>query len=77
MEYIVEKRIEDFEFWGGAIQIAKMINEFDNADECWDVLEETVKNWGELPTKTEINDFIWFDALDWLRETELIPDEED
>lgn len=71
MKVCKEIRLRDFEFWGGAKEIAKLITseEFDQIEES---MEEISDIWGE----TEINDFFWFDT-NWIAIFLGFKDEED
>lgn len=45
--------------WGGAIDTLNRINEFNKEDEFMAHLEE---QWlDEMPTMTQINDYLWFE----------------
>ena len=57
MEYIVNKPLRDFEFWGGAKDRAQQLE----PDEL-DLLEDELEYFFEdIPTDTQINDLFWFD----------------
>lgn len=60
----------DFSFWGGAEAWFKCIVE-EGGNEAVDFLDEYLSDYGSL-TKTDINDFIWFDAYDFLIENGYI-----
>ena len=69
--FVEEVELKNFKFWAGAVAVAERINELDNADECWNFLEQYFAyegNDNEPPTATEVNDMVWFDALDILTE---------
>lgn len=69
MNYSVEFNIEKFEFWQGAKNVVKIIKEkYGNLDELNDLILVVFD--GQLPSETEINDFVWFDAIDMLNENE-------
>ena len=57
MSIITETRLRDFEFWGGAVPVAKRLTarEFDILEQ-W--LEEDCEAWHAV----DINDFFWFDT---------------
>ena len=57
MKVYEESSLNDFEFWGSAIQTAKYLT-----DDEIDAIEENLNelNSGGM-SKTEINDFFWFD----------------
>lgn len=45
--------------WSGALDTLKDIEEADKEDELMYLLEEIFN--GEIPTETEVNDFLWHD----------------
>ena len=45
--------------WSGALDTLKDIEEADKEDELMYLLEEIFN--GDIPTKTEVNDFLWFE----------------
>jgi hypothetical protein len=45
--------------WSGALDTLKDIEEADKEDELMYFLEEIFN--GEIPTETEVNDFLWFE----------------
>lgn len=47
--------------WSGAIQTLEVINSNNLEEEFMSYLEEALFM-GELPTMTELNDYLWFDA---------------
>ena len=60
-----EKKLKDFNFWGGAVGHARKLtaDELDRLDDMIDQLD------GEPWTVTEVNDAFWFDfenLCDWL-----------
>ena len=75
MKVTFEVELKNFEFWAGAARVADEINERDNWAECWDALEEYL-DCGEDLDETAVNDFVWFDAMDMLREWDLVEPEE-
>jgi hypothetical protein len=66
MEYSVEFDINTFEFWGGARQVMKLVREEDLLEDAETLIETAFE--GETPTKTQINDYVWFYLEDDLRE---------
>lgn len=65
--YIREENVRSVDFcdlqnncWGGAVSTIKIIEENGKGSELIDLLE--VIYCDELPTETELNDFLWFDA---------------
>lgn len=81
MRYIVENDcdLRDFPFWSGAQQTADIINEMPHGELIWDDLEHIICGFGDSDerelTDTEINDYVWFEALEqiivWAREGDL------
>ena len=54
-----------FEFWGGALSRVETINNVfgsDGVDELCDFVAMYFEDYEELPTATEINDFVWFEV---------------
>lgn len=45
--------------WSGAIDTLNTIGEHMKEDELMDLLEEVFE--GDIPTATEVNDFLWFE----------------
>ena len=70
MTMTIEKKLRDFDFWGGAaINAAKLTPE--ELDRLEAELEEINELNGDGPMSiTEVNDFMWFDfeniCKDWL-----------
>lgn len=80
MRYYVETPLEEFAFWSGAKYVADLINEQPNASEIWAYLENYLNDCGELSeglSETNVNDFLWFDAEDFIKEAGLIKNDED
>ncbi|SFB10052.1 hypothetical protein [Selenomonas ruminantium] len=48
--------------WSGATQVLEKIEEDGRENEAMGIIEETF--YGEVPTDTQVNDFIWFDLAD-------------
>jgi hypothetical protein len=61
MNYSVNRKLANFDFWAGAVAVAEVItySEFQLIEEC---IEDV---FGDGVTETQINDIFWF-------ETELI-----
>jgi len=58
MKIITETSLSDFEFWGGAVDVAKRLTKSE-----FDIVETYLEqNYSEGLTDTEINDFFWFDT---------------
>ena len=67
--------------WSGAVDTLNTISKHDKEDEFMQYLEEVFSD--DIPTDTEVNDFIWFEddaifeALDINLEDEEEPEEEE
>ena len=67
--------------WSGAVDTLNTISKHDKEDEFMQYLEEVFSD--DIPTKTEVNDFIWFEddaifeALDINLEDEEEPEDEE
>lgn len=65
MKVYEEISLNDFEFWGSAIQTAKYLT-----DDEMDAIEENLNELNpDGMSKTDINDFFWFDddtIAEWL-----------
>lgn len=59
MKYTVEFNIRDFEFWSGGKDTFDEYVRQDRLSELEQMIEDAF--FGTTPTKTEINDFVWFD----------------
>lgn len=59
MEYRKEFRLDEFEFWSGA---KGRYDEFFEQDKL-KLLEDSIETAfeGQVPTDTDINDYVWFD----------------
>lgn len=60
--------------WSGAIDTLKTIEENNMEEELIQLLDENF--WNEIPTMTEVNDFLWFED-EYIFETLGINEEED
>ena len=60
MKYQVEESIHNFEFWSGAKDTIEELTH-DEMNKLEELIEEIFDNGDELPTDTEINDFVWFE----------------
>lgn len=70
MYYKVDFNINEFKFWAGAQKFIDECIENDWLDDLERLIEEEFK-WSEddeIPTDTQINDFVWFDAPDLLED---------
>ena len=70
MTMTIEKKLRDFNFWGGAATNAAKLT-FEELDRLEAELEEINESNGDGPmSTTEVNDFMWFDfesiCQDWL-----------
>lgn len=67
--------------WSGAVDTLNTISKHDKEDEFMQYLEEVFSD--DIPTETEVNDFIWFEddaifeTLDINLEDEEEPEEEE
>lgn len=53
--------IADFEAWSGAVKVLEKIEEAGKMDELNEIVEELFP---DGCSETELNDYLWFDALD-------------
>lgn len=60
----MEMDLNNFEFWSGAKETFRIIEENDKVDECQQLLEELYPNG---MSDTQLNDLFWFDD-EWLFE---------
>ena len=58
MRYQAEESIHNFQFWSGAKDTIAELT-YDEMDSLEQLIEEIF--YGELPTDTQINDFVWFE----------------
>ena len=61
MEYKQDFDIDNFPFWSGACDTIKDVREAGKMDELGSLIEEVLGISDEIPTDTQINDFVWFD----------------
>ena len=60
MEYKVDFDVQNFPFWSGAKDRTENLT-YDQLEELGSYIEQNLDNGdGEIPTDTEINDFVWF-----------------
>lgn len=70
----VKMEIESFYWlenncWSGALDRLKEIRENGLEDEFMEYLQTFFDySFDEIPTMTELNDFIWFEVDDWIKE---------
>ena len=62
MQYKVDFDIENFGFWAGAKDVFDRCVQEDRLEDLERLIEDTFC--GSVPSDTEINDFVWFDAAD-------------
>lgn len=59
MKYTKECSLDDFEAWSGGKDTLDVLQQNDDCDEVESLIEMC---WEEdLPTETQINDFLWFE----------------
>lgn len=70
IRFVKEIELEDFEAWSGGLQVLNAIKEHDSSTELLEALEEFINMGVELEevTETWVNDFLWFDADNIIRE---------
>ena len=61
--------------WGGAVDTLNTIEENGKEDELIDLLEDVFCD--EIPTDTEVNDFLWFDTATIFDVLDITEDEEE
>ena len=76
IEIVKEIELADFPFWAGAKNVAEEIYHNEEAQSCWEYLEEIINSEGRTWTATDVNDFIWFDAYDELVEAGYFENED-
>lgn len=59
MKYTQECSLEDFEAWSGGRDTLDTLIEKGDCDAVESLIEEIY--FDELPTETEVNDFLWFE----------------
>lgn len=52
--------------WSGALDTLREIEKQGREEEALNILEELFEPtvWGELPSETDVNDYIWFELAD-------------
>lgn len=68
MTYINDTSVRDFTFWLGAYEVWARLTE-DELDEL-DILLDWLSELQPFESATEINDFVWFELLDYWDWTE-------
>lgn len=76
IEVVKEIELAEFPFWAGAKGVAEEINRNEEAQACWEYLEEYLGYSGESWTETDVNDFVWFEAYDLLVEAGYFENED-
>lgn len=64
MKYTVEESLLDFKAWSGGKDTLDTLLEHDVVDQAEQYIEEVTRGSEELPTKTEINNILWFNCDD-------------
>lgn len=75
----IQKEIDTFaelmnNSWSGALETLREIESQGREDEAMQILEECTNGSTEIPTDTDLNNFIWFDLADIMN---LYDDEEE
>jgi hypothetical protein len=60
MQYTSEFNVESFQFWSGAKDVIEVIRKNQKMGELQELIETQFER--STPTKTQINDMVWFDA---------------
>lgn len=70
IKIVKEIELEDFGAWSGGLQVLNAIKEHDRSLEIFETLEEYINIGEELGaiTETWVNDLLWFDTEDIVRE---------
>lgn len=72
MRYVVETSLSDFDAWSGGLRV---LNELHLHKEAYEFIESFLDEYEEcsdcMLTETDMNDFLWFDALYLLEENGL------
>lgn len=58
MQFTQEFDVDSFPFWNGARDTIAEVKKAEKMDELQLVVEDAFA--GETPTKTQVNDFVWF-----------------
>lgn len=64
MRYIVEESLQDFKAWAGGEDTLNDLLKYEVVDEAEEYIEEVMTGREEPPTRTEINDILWFERDD-------------
>lgn len=76
MTYVQEFSVDSFPFWDGAKDTVAAVRKAGKMDDLQMLVEDNFCSM--IPTKTQINDFVWF-SKDWILEMlgiEVARDEE-
>lgn len=72
MRYVVETSLNKFDAWSGGLRV---LNKLCDHQEAYEFIENYLDEYEEcancMLTDTDVNDFLWFDALDFLEENGL------
>lgn len=72
MRYVVETSLSDFDAWSGGLRV---LNELRLHKEAYEFIESFLDEYEEcsdcMLAETDMNDFLWFDALYLLEENGL------
>ena len=58
MQFTQEFNVDTFQFWSGAKDIIEDIKKAKKMDELQTLIEDYFAD--QTPTKTQVNDFVWF-----------------
>ncbi len=75
MKYMVENPLRYFEAWNGGLRV---LHELEAHQDAYDYIESWLEEYplcGDMLTNVEVNDFLWFDALDMCEEAGYYNDE--
>jgi hypothetical protein len=61
MKYTREFSIDDFEFYGPAVEVVNRFHEAGELDTLQNIIEDTFGDGELVPTVTQINDFVAYD----------------
>lgn len=64
MRYIVEESLYDFNAWAGGEDTLNDLLKYEAVDEAEEYIDIIMNSREELPTRTEINDILWFERDD-------------
>ena len=61
MKYTVEENLQDFKAWSGGKDTLDDLIEYDVVNEAEEYIDMIIDCKEELPTRTEINNILWFE----------------